>query len=81
LEFELSTTGDVRQVELDASQGRGLLALLNSLVLNFYIRSKISATLNMFYMYELPIPNLNAVQKKKLADAAAKLFKDPRPNS
>jgi hypothetical protein len=32
----------------------------------------------MFYMYELPIPKLSAAQKKKLADSAAKLLKNPR---
>lgn len=32
----------------------------------------------MFYMYELPILKLSAAQKKKLADAAAKLLKNPR---
>jgi hypothetical protein len=78
VEFELSSTGDLRQVELDERDERSLLALLNSLVLNFYIRSKISTTLNMFYMYELPIPELTAAQKKKLADSAAKLLNDPR---
>ncbi|MEO7676984.1 MAG: hypothetical protein ABIV39_09505 [Verrucomicrobiota bacterium] len=46
--------------------------------MNFYLRSKISATLNMFYMYELPFPKLSAAQKKKLADSAAKLLKNPR---
>jgi hypothetical protein len=78
VECELSNTGELKQVSLDGSDERSLLALLNSLVLNFYIRSKISTTLNMFYMYELPVPNLAAEQKKKLADSASKLLKDPR---
>lgn len=78
MEFELSDKGQLKQVELGADEERSLLALLNSLVLNFYIRSKISATLNMFFMYELPVPKLTAAQKKKLADSAAKLLNDPR---
>lgn len=78
LEFELSDKGEIKQVEPDESNARSLVALLNSLVLNYYIRSKISTTLNMFYMYELPTPELNAAQKKKLANAAAKLLKNPR---
>jgi hypothetical protein len=76
--YELSDKGQLEQVELDASETRSLLTLLNSLVLNFYLRSKISATLNMFYMYELPIPKLSALQKKKLAEFAGKLLKNPR---
>jgi len=78
LEFELSTKGELKQIELDKSDERSLLALLNSFVLNFYIRSKISTTLNMFYMYELPIPELTEVQKHQLAEAASKLLKDSR---
>ncbi|HTA95252.1 MAG TPA: N-6 DNA methylase [Verrucomicrobiae bacterium] len=76
--YELSDKGNLDQIELDVNETRSLLTLLNSLVLNFYLRSKISATLNMFYMYELPIPKLSAVQKTKLADSAAKLLKNPR---
>jgi hypothetical protein len=74
----LSDKGQLQQIELDVSETRSLLVLLNSLVLNFYLRSKISATLNMFYMYELPVPQLTAAQKTKLADFAAKLLKNPR---
>jgi len=76
--YELSDKGQLQQIELDVSETRSLLVLLNSLVLNFYLRSKISATLNMFYMYELPVPQLTAAQKTKLADFAAKLLKNPR---
>jgi hypothetical protein len=77
-EFEISETGGISQVEVDESHARSLLALLNSLVLNYYIRSKISTTLNMFYMYELPLPALSASQRKKLAGSAASLLKNPR---
>ncbi len=76
--FELSDKGQLDQIELEANETYSLLALLNSLVLNFYLRSKISTTLNMFYMYELPIPQLSAAQKKKLAEFAGKLLKNPR---
>ena len=76
-DFELSDKGQLEQTVLDETETRSLLALLNSLVLNYYLRSKISATLNMFYMYELPVPKLSVLQKKKLADAAAKLLKNP----
>ena len=76
--YELSDKGQLEQTILDAHETRSLLALLNSLVLNFYLRSKISATLNMFYMYELPVPSISTAQKKKLAESAAKLLKNPR---
>ena len=78
LEFEVSAKGQITQTDLEENEARSFLTLLNSLLLNFYIRSKISATLNMFYMYELPVPKLSAVQKQKLADSAAKLLKSPR---
>lgn len=77
LEFDLSDKGRLEQVHLDVDEARSFLALLNSLVLNYYIRSKISATLNMFYMYELPVPKLSAAHKEKLAESAAKLLKNP----
>lgn len=36
-----------------------LSALLNSFVLDTVIRYKVSTTLNMFYVYQLPVPRLN----------------------
>ena len=75
---DLSSNGQLNQIELESNESRSFLTLLNSLVLNFYLRSKISATLNMFFMYELPIPKLSPVQKKRLAGSAAKLLKNPR---
>jgi hypothetical protein len=33
---------------------------------------------NMFYIYELPVPKMSDAQKKKLGDFAAKLLKNPR---
>jgi hypothetical protein len=77
-DFELSGKGQLEQKVLEGTETRSLLALLNSLALNYYLRSKISTTLNMFYMYELPVPKLSAAHKKKLADFAAKLLKNPR---
>ncbi|HYO88009.1 MAG TPA: hypothetical protein VER79_05130, partial [Candidatus Limnocylindrales bacterium] len=37
-----------------------LCALLNSFVLDVVIRQKVATTLNMFYLYSLPIPRLSA---------------------
>ena len=36
-----------------------IMAIFNSLTLNYYLRNKISLNLNMFYLYELPIPDVN----------------------
>jgi len=76
--YEINKKGQLDQVAVPQETIHSLVCLLNSLVLNFYIRSKISANVNLFYIYELPIPKLAAAQKKKLADFAAKLLKDPR---
>lgn len=51
-----------------------LMTLMNSLTLNYYIRNKISANLNMFYIYELPIPELTKKQKDYLTEAGALLL-------
>jgi hypothetical protein len=56
----------------------GLLGLANSLTLNFYIRSKVSAHVSAFQFLELPAPQLNAAQRKKLTDWVSKLLKNPR---
>ncbi len=51
-----------------------LMALYNSLVLNYYLRNKISATLNMFYIYELPIPDAADKQKQEIVRRAFSLL-------
>ncbi|MGO8838013.1 MAG: Eco57I restriction-modification methylase domain-containing protein [Limisphaerales bacterium] len=76
--YQLTKTGKLSQEPVSAEDARSVLCLLDSLTLNYYIRSKMSATVNMFYIYELPVPELTAAQKKKLADAAAQLLKNPR---
>ena len=47
-------------------------------MLNYYIRNKVSAHVNIHQLNELPLPKLSAAQKKKLADFAGKLLKNPR---
>lgn len=51
-----------------------LMALMNSLTLNYFIRNKISANLNMFYLYELPIPEVNEADKKTIINKAFALL-------
>jgi len=53
-----------------------LLAVLNSFVANYYIRSRVSSTVSAFFVYELPLPDFTPAQKKKLSNFAAKLLKD-----
>jgi hypothetical protein len=76
-DYDIDKKGHLSQVAVPQEMIYSLACLLNSLVLNFYIRSKISANVNLFYLYELPIPKLIAAQKKKLSAAAANLLKDP----
>jgi hypothetical protein len=76
--YQLTKAGKLFQEPVSAEDTRSVLCLLDSLTLNYYIRSKMSTTVNMFYIYELPVPELSTAQKKKLADFAAKLLKNPR---
>ncbi|HEY1662819.1 MAG TPA: hypothetical protein VGI03_10410 [Verrucomicrobiae bacterium] len=77
-DYEIDKKGKLDQIPVPQETIYAVVCLLNSLVLNFYIRSKISANVNLFYLYEMPIPKLSGVQKKKLADFAGKLLKNPR---
>ncbi|MBI4646988.1 MAG: hypothetical protein HY738_10460, partial [Bacteroidia bacterium] len=58
------------QKTLDCNEIIYLMALLNSLTLNYYIRNKISANLNMFYLYELPVPSAGNNIKKRIIESA-----------
>ncbi|MEG5029250.1 hypothetical protein QUB36_06650 [Microcoleus sp. AT8-B1] len=51
-------------------------ALLNSLVLDFYIRQMVSANINMFYIYQTPVPRLTSGDKyfTDIVQRAAKLI-------
>ena len=76
--YECDGRGNLKQVEHSSEELHALLSILNSLVLNFYVRNKVSAHVNMHQLYELPLPKFSAAQKKKLADFAGKLLKNPR---
>ncbi len=75
--YTLGTGGRLHQAELPAQDTRVLLALLNSLTLNFYARSKVSTGVSVHHLYELPVPELTATQRERLAGAGAKLLKSP----
>jgi len=51
-------------------------AILNSFVVDFYIRQMVSANINMFYIYQTPMPRLSAGDKYfwDLVQRAAKLI-------
>lgn len=50
------------------------MSLLNSLTLNYYIRNKISANLNMFFIYELPIAEADEETKEKIVQLGFSLL-------
>ena len=72
--YAADAKGNLQQQELDPEEVRSLLCLLDSFVLNYYIRNKVSAHVNIHQLNELPLPNLTAAQKAKLAEAADKLL-------
>jgi hypothetical protein len=51
-----------------------LMSVLNSLVLNYYIRNKISANLTMNFMYELPMPQADEMVYKKIIELGFNLL-------
>ncbi|MHB8648353.1 MAG: Eco57I restriction-modification methylase domain-containing protein, partial [Thermomicrobiales bacterium] len=53
-----STTIKVRETGITDSQMLCLCALMNSFSLDWMLRHKVNTTLNMFYIYQLPVPRL-----------------------
>jgi len=76
--YAVDTKSHLQQQELDGEEVRSLLCLLDSFVLNYYIRNKVSAHVNIHQLNELPLPKHAAAQKIKLTDFAATLLKNPR---
>ncbi|MFH1195521.1 MAG: N-6 DNA methylase [bacterium] len=66
--------GKVVQNKVNLDEMIVLMTLFNSLCVNYYIRNKISANLNMFFIYELPIPKLNKKQKELLVNSGLALL-------
>ena len=54
-----------------------LSAILNSYVLDYYIRMRVSANLNTFYINELPVPSPDETIKHKVTLMARMLLSDP----
>jgi hypothetical protein len=51
-----------------------LLALLNSFVMDYYIRKRVSANINPYSLYELPIPEASDELKKQIISYAQALM-------
>ena len=77
-DYEVDGNRGLQQRELPDGAALGLAALANSLTLNFYIRSKVSAHVSAFQFLELPAPELAPAQHTKLAGSVAKLLKTGR---
>lgn len=76
--YEIGDKRQIRQIEIPKQDIHLLLGLANSLTLNFYIRSKVSAHVSAFQFLELPAPKANALQKQKIGDLVNELLKKPR---
>ncbi len=75
--YSLSADGVLRQDAVPADEVGATLALLNSLVCNYYIRSRVSSTVSVHFVQELPVPALTAKQRERLATSAANLSEKP----
>ncbi|MGL4499080.1 MAG: RNA-binding domain-containing protein, partial [Planktothrix sp.] len=53
-----------------------LVAFLNSLVSDYVLRARMNTNLNLFYLYQLPVPRLTAADRffAEIVDRAAKLI-------
>ena len=76
-QYEVDAKGRLSQTQLEDDEVFKLLCLLNSFVLNYYVRNKVSSHVSIFQLNELPIPKISPAQRKKLAASAAKLLKNP----
>jgi len=51
-----------------------IMAIFNSLVLNYYIRNKVSANLTMNFIYELPIAEASDIDKQRIVESGFNLL-------
>jgi len=61
---------------LEAAEVLAAQVLLNSFVVDFYIRQMVSANINMFYIYQVPVPRISAthIPFPAIVERAAKLI-------
>ena len=72
--YKTSDSSIFQQDIVSSSDTVYMMALMNSLVLNYFIRNKISANLNMFYLYELPVPQPSESIKAAIVSKAFALL-------
>jgi hypothetical protein len=75
--YALGARGLLTQDIVEQQTSLLLTALFNSLLMNYYVRSKVSANLNISSIEELPIPKLADKLRAKLVAAAEKLLASP----
>ena len=73
-----STTLKVIESGINAVEQCYWCAVANSFVLDWLLRQSITTTLNMFYLYQLPVPRLPSTDARcmSIAKRAAKLMPD-----
>lgn len=71
-----STTLKVTETGISNKQMLFLCAITNSFTLDWMIRQKVTTTLNMFYIYQLPVPRLTESDRNfnEIVQRAAKLI-------
>jgi hypothetical protein len=71
-----STTMNVAATAMNLIEMCGWCAVSNSFVLDWMLRQSVTTTLNMFYLYQLPVPRLRSsdVDCQRLAQRAARLI-------
>ena len=67
----------LRQITVPLDNVYFLMALMNSFVLDYYIRLRVSANITMFFIYELPIPDTSDQFKERIISLAKNLMNDP----
>lgn len=72
--YQATSNKEFKQVLNSSEEVVYIMSLFNSLTLNYYIRNKISANLNMFYLYEMPIPDASKKQKSQVVEMGFNLL-------
>lgn len=72
----VSSTNNSTLESLSDSEILAALTIFNSFVLDFYIRQMVSANINMFYIYQLPVPRITTGELyfNQIVERAAKLI-------
>jgi hypothetical protein len=75
-DFDVEVTGWTYRPSLDATEQLFLVACFDSFVVDWLLRQKITSHLNMFYVYQVPVPRLGKMDLKvtPIAGRAARLI-------